>query len=466
VLPYAPGSPYHAAAPVCSSTDHACVDALACGLNKKGVFVCSNHNVDDDGSSVRAFHSPTRCVAPDLDHGWVSTHMEVNYDKPNLTLAKPMSNGFVRVNDATEQVDAGEGPTEDQTISYYDQTDLPFYYSLADTFAISDRQFASVLGPTIPNRFYLMAATSFGHLTTNDTVPPPGGYKPITGTIFDLLDAAGVTWADYFEDVPQAALFRTPDAHTLPLSVFLAQAAGVGPPLPSVVFVDPNLGATGTQNEDDEHPPTDIQRGQAHVSTVVNAIRNGPYWKDSVIFITHDEHGGFYDHAAPPPAAQGPARTPDGIAPGQCADLSAPPLSEQRGGGAECAANPISTTDTSVLDAEALCPALAKNPTGPYPAQCASFDQFGVRIPLIAVSPFSKPSYVSHVARDHTALLALIEQRFLKGPSSPRAHLTARDQHAASLEEMFDFDHSPSLGAAVGSAAPPVDDCTPTRAGP
>ena len=238
----------------------------------------------------------------------------------------------------------------------------------------------------------------------------------------------------------------------------------VGAPLPQVVFIDPNLGITGTAKEDDEHPPTDIQRGQAHVSDVVNAIRNGPYWKDSIIFITYDEHGGYYDHVRPPPAEQGGYRTPDGISPGQCEDLSAPPLSTKPGGGAECSVNPVSTTDTDVKDAEALCPQLAANPTGPYPASCASFDQYGIRVPFIAVSPFSKAAYVSHVAHDHTALLALIEKRFIGG--APPPHLTNRDGHAPSLEDMFDFDASPSLNAAVGSASPPAQDCTPSRVGP
>ncbi len=458
MLPYAPGSPYHAAAPFCSSDDHSCVDGLTCSPHK-GVLVCDNRNLDVDTTRVRAFHSPTRCIVPDLDHGWVSSHKELNYLHPNRTLLNSPSNGFVRVNDETDQPDGGESDVDDSTMSYFDQTDIAFYYGLAQNFAISDRQFASVIGPTIPNRFYLMAATAFGHLTTNDTIPPPGGYKPITGTIFDLLDRNNVTWTDYFEDAPQAFLFRNPDSHTLPLASFFIQAAGGAGGLPSVVFVDPNLGITGSGQEDDEHPPTDIQRGQAHVSDVVNAIRNGPYWKDSVILITHDEHGGYYDHVQPPAAAQGGARTPDGIAPGQCADLSNPPASEQPGGGAECAVNPISNTDTSVLDAEALCPDLANNPTGPFPARCASFDQFGIRVPLMAVSPFSKPAYVSHVARDHTAILALIEKRFLNG-----AHLTARDANAESLEDLFDFDHSPSLNTTVGSAGPPANDCTPPKA--
>jgi phospholipase C len=466
VLPYAPGTPYHAPRGSCAANDHQCVDGLTCSFNASHALVCANSNLDDSGPAVHAFHSPTRCIVPDLDHGWNATHHEINYNAPNHTLTNPLSDGFVRVNDATEQVDKGESPTEDQTISYFSQVDLPFYYGLAEKFAISDRQFASVLGPTIPNRFYLMAATSFGHLTTDDTIPPTGGYKPITGTIFDLLNKYKVSWADYFEDVPQAALFRAPDTHTLHLATFLQQAAGKGPALPQVVFVDPNLGTSGTAAEDDEHPPTDIQRGQKHVSDVVNAIRNGPYWKDSIIFITHDEHGGYYDHAKPPAAPQQSSRTPDGIFPGQCADLSNPPASKKPGGGAECATNLVSKTDTSVNDAERLCPALTKNPTGPFPAGCAAFDQLGVRVPLIAVSPFSKPHYVSHIARDHTAILAMIEKRFMQTAGLPRPHLTRRDAQAQTFEDMFDFDTSPSLRATVGSAAAPAKDCTPSRVGP
>jgi phospholipase C len=250
-----------------------------------------------------------------------------------------------------------------------------------------------------------MAATSFGHLTTDDTFPPPlplpPGYRPITGTIFDLLN---VSWADYFVDAPQGGSFlpfssTNVDPHFLPVSTFLAQAAAGT--LPQMSFVDPDFGLEGTAAENDEHPPTDIQRGQFYVSQIVNAVRNSPSWKDSVIFVTygdfrHHEHGGFYDHVRPPKASQGGALNPDGINPGQCEDLSNPPASEQPGGGAECSSNPISTTDTSVLDAEVLCPALALDPTGPYPAPCANFNQLGIRVPFLAISPFSKPHYVSH----------------------------------------------------------------------
>src|SRR5207245_7362500 len=138
-----------------------------------------------------------------------------------------------------------------------------------------------------------------------------------------------------------------------------------------------------------------------------------------------------YDHAHSPRARQGHQRTPDGIFPGQCEDLSNPPASEQPSGGAECSSNFVSTTDTSVKDAEALCPALAANPTGPYPAECASFDQLGFRVPLMAVSPFAKAQYVSHTVGDHTSLLAFIEKRFLSLDNpDERLHLTNRDLHA------------------------------------
>ena len=99
-----------------------------------------------------------------------------------------------------------------------------------------------------------------------------------------MLDKNNVSWADYFQDAPQGASFRLFGAtrsHFLPLTVFFAQAAGTAGygSLPEVGFVVPNFGLFGTQSENDEHPPTDIQRGQAYISQVLTAVRNGPYWQ-------------------------------------------------------------------------------------------------------------------------------------------------------------------------------------------
>jgi phospholipase C len=462
-LAYAPGSPYHAPAAGrtgCAGNDHRCVDGLRCALDPGGALHCSNTNLDDDGSTVAAFHDPNRCPGPDVDHGWASTHREVNFAQPNATRRQPLLDGFVRVNDETEQQDGTESPTDDETMGFYTQDDLPFYYDLAQQFAISDRFFSPMLGPTFPNRAYFAAATSFGHVSTADQIPPLEGYRPVGGTIWDLLDRNGVSWADYYQDLPQAASFRplgstVIDPHFQLLPVFVAQAAGLGD-LPAVSFVDPDFGALGTATENDEHPPTDIQRGQAFVAQVINAVRNGPHWADSVIFVVYDEHGGFYDHVAPPPAV-----APDPIQPGQCEDLSNPPASLQPGGGAGCSSNIKGDPDTSLAEAIALCPALAANPTGPYPAECARFDQDGVRVPFLAVSPFAKPRYVSHTIADHTSILAFIETAFLPRVHGHRQHLTRRDQEADALLDLFDFAGSPSLGTTVGIAAPPANDCTP-----
>src|SRR5215467_5638917 len=143
-LAYAPGGPYHSpgsnADPNdggCRKNDHSCVDGLSCMVSNSGQLTCFNSNIDDDGHTVLAFHDSRRCVAPDLDHGWAGTHNEANFSHPNSTLFQSLNDGFVRQNDATEQHDSGvENATEDQTMNFYNQDELPFYYDLAEKFAL------------------------------------------------------------------------------------------------------------------------------------------------------------------------------------------------------------------------------------------------------------------------------------------------------------------------------------------
>jgi phospholipase C len=178
-LAYAPGSVYHTVdadggrnGGGCRHDDHSCVDGLTCRVANDGTLSCTNANIDAGAGKVFAFHDTNRCVKPDLDQGWVAAHHEANFDHPNASLRHFRGDGFVRQNDLTEQIDNGtESPTEDETMGFYTQAELPFYYDLAQKFAISDRHFSSVLGPTFPNRSYSLAATSFGHLTTNDEIP-------------------------------------------------------------------------------------------------------------------------------------------------------------------------------------------------------------------------------------------------------------------------------------------------------
>src|SRR5690349_8580064 len=111
-LAYAPGSPYHQPSAAqggspggCDPSDDGCIDGLGCCCGGPGNLTCSNRRVDQDGSIVRAFHDPHVCVSLDLDHGWPGTHHEINFADGNLSLLQPLNDGFVRVNDASEQPD-------------------------------------------------------------------------------------------------------------------------------------------------------------------------------------------------------------------------------------------------------------------------------------------------------------------------------------------------------------------------
>jgi phospholipase C len=162
---------------------------------------------------------------------------------------------------------------------------------------------------------------------------------------------------------------------------FADAAAGT---LPDVSFVDPSfMGDVNTQS--DEHPPANAQVGQAFVAGVIDALMESPLWPSSALFLTYDEHGGFYDHVPPPPACP-----PDDIAP---------------------------------LLLEGDTP--------------ADFDRYGFRVPLVVVSPFAKKRFVSHVVHDHTSILRFIETRF------DLPALTRRDANADPMLEFFDFTTPP-----------------------
>jgi phospholipase C len=317
-----------------------------------------------NGPNIKPFHATDLCTVADLNHEWTGTHLE--YDGGRM-------DGFT-----VQNVDPKD-PTGSRTMGYFDQSDLPFYYSLANTFGVGDRNFASVLGPTYPNRFYEMTGTSFGHIR-ND-FPPAGGYTQ--PTIFGRLQAAGISWKVYYALVPTASFFADVQAHPdhlAPIAQYYADAkAGT---LPQVAFVEPRYIGDVTQ-EADEHPPSNPQVGQQFTSTIVNALMASPNWSSSAFILTYDEHGGYYDHVAPPRAPK-----PDDI----------PPM--------------LKPGDINV-----------------------GFDRFGIRVPFVMVSPFSRPHFVSHDVQDHTSILKLIETRFGLQP------LTQRDAHADNLLDYFDFDH-------------------------
>jgi phospholipase C len=341
----------------------------------------SNPNpVTPSGPPIPAFHKTSYCEVADLNHSWNGTHQEID---------NGLMDGFTAAN-----VNSND-PTGSRTMGYYDQTDLPFYYAMYKTFATSDRYFASAPTQTFPNRFYLLAGTSFGHIANDlPNLPSQTGFNQ--PTIFNLLDAAHITWKVYFSQVPFAGLFTYVQQHPLnlaPVAQYYVDAATGN--LPQVSFVDPIFVATA-QTETDEHPPSNVQVGEYFSASVINALMHSPNWSSSALFFTYDEHGGFYDHVAPPAAV-----TPDDI----------PPM--------------LAAGDT--------------------PGQ---FNEYGIRVPVAVISPFSKPGYVSHVVNDHTSILKFIETRF--GLPS----LTRRDAAASPMLDFFDFSRASFASPPTLPAAP------------
>jgi phospholipase C len=317
--------------------------------------------LNTQGVPVHPFHFQTECTEG-VGPSWTNSWKDANGGKMNM---------FINTGTAPSQYD----PTGTRVMGYYDQTDLPYYYELATQFATSDRYFASLLSGTNPNRMYLFAGTSFGHV--NPDHPPTGGWPQ--RTIFDNLDAAGITWWYYYQDkgiyLPEWQTYQRDASKLRSISNWNTDIQNEAT-LPQVIFIE-----RGGPTLIDEHPPSTIQKGAANTANILNALMASPSWPSSAFILTYDEYGGQYDHVIPPRMVP-----PDGIA---------PILSQGE-------------------------------PAG-------SFKYAGYRVPITVISPWVKPHYVSHVWRDHTSILRFIEDRF------GVAKLSARDAAADNMMEFFDF---------------------------
>ncbi|HEX9519671.1 MAG TPA: alkaline phosphatase family protein [Streptosporangiaceae bacterium] len=233
---------------------------------------------DGAGGKVAPFQF-TSLGTPDIGHSWNAVHSEWNGG---------MMNGFY----TTDGINC---------MGYYTAAALPYYYSLFDDFTLCGNYFCSVLGPTWPNRFYLAAGTS-GGITTNGV----WGYGvfdyPI---ILDLLDATGVTWKVYnigWDSVPfgnsdNVFVFWRRWAHdqrTRGSKGDYLNDLRLGR-LPQVSFIVPSF-ARGW----DEHPPADVSVGMGIQQELITALQASSAWQSSAYILTYDEHGGYFDHVAPP----------------------------------------------------------------------------------------------------------------------------------------------------------------------
>jgi phospholipase C len=321
-------------------------------------------NPDKNGVAVAPFHLATTCINSDPGHQWAEMHRQVNGGAMD---------GFVASGADTT------GNDGHFVMGYYGPDDFPFYYWLANTFAINDRHFAAARSGTWPNRNFLLLGTADGVTCTYCGLP-----NPSTPTIFDELDAAGVTWGAYTDSEPFDGTLGWEAPHPGLNTFEQFQADARAGTLPGVSFVD------GIAFIQDEHPTADIQLGEKWTRIVYDEVRGGPQWPETAMIWTYDEAGGFADHVPPSNSA--------------------------------CVARPGNAADTP-------------------------FTEQGVRIPLVVISPYARPHYVSHVAQDHTAITRFIEAVF----GLPA--LTARDANSDALLDMFDFGCPPAL---LDAPAPPL----------
>ena len=270
---------------------------------------------------------------------------------------------------------AAANPDGKRALYHYDEKTLNYYYALANVFALADHYFAAVPGPTYPNRMFMHSATSFGHVT--NSAPPPEAERR---SIFDQLEETGKSWIIYhegttYEQTIYQRLYAEKGDHFRSIDEYHKDArAGK---LPFYAWVE---SSHNKADATDEHAPANVQLGQAWVGSIVKSLMAGPNWSRSVLFLTYAEHGGFYDHVVPP---------------GTCKPDNERPHIASRG--------PV------------------------------EFDELGVRVPLIAISPYSRPHYVTSQVRSHTSLLRLIQAR------AGLPALTHRDANSEPPLEMFEF---------------------------
>ena len=192
-------------------------------------------------------------------------------------------------------------------MGYHTAANVPIYDALVRDFALCQRWFAPHPGPTFCNRFYettgRLNIDPYGFWENDNSSPLRPAFTP---TIFDHLTDAGISWK-YFES--HYCFLRFFEGHTFDSTniatfddpefgfVNLARTGN----LPSVTFIDPHF-IELPPDANCDGPPADIAQGQKLVEQVVNAVVAGPAWEKTLLIVTYDEHGGFYDHVPPPPA--------------------------------------------------------------------------------------------------------------------------------------------------------------------
>jgi phospholipase C len=379
-----------------------------------------------DGEPVHPHHLASTLQHPgNPSQTWRACHIQYGEGR---------NDGFVR---SVEECD----PNADRTVpmGFWAREDLPFYAGLAGTFALADHWHCSLLGPTFPNRRYLVAGTSNGLI---DDAFEALLDRPRNGTIFEMLDRHGISWTNYHQVSSLRIILRralgagglrsgrilrllatalvprlfklgldnlqfTADLYPLGLRSCIGHLKSIdrffddarAGRLPAFSLVDPDFQVSSEEN------PQDIHLGEGFAAAVINAVMQGKGWSKTLLVWLYDEHGGYFDHVPPPAAVE-----PDDVPPHSLLDAGARVRWILRRLG-----------DLSQLQA-------ADSGGG-------RFDRLGFRVPAVVVSPYAKPGYVSSTLYDHTSVLKLVETRFGLPP------LTRRDAAAADMTDLLDLEN-------------------------
>jgi phospholipase C len=277
------------------------------GLAIDGLTGCET-NPGENGSPVGVHRLKSTRFPTDVGHAFRDVAEQL--EGPNQ--------GFVR----NYLRHAARAAAPDLVMGYHDESQVWAYDYLARNFAVCDRWFASVPGPAVPNRLFSLAGSSDGDTDHAKGVKIYEGLR----TVFDCLDQAlgdrakDERWGYYFHDLPMLVLLEQHLDELSPGSLrkVLAWLTGCTPRirkidvfferaragrLPAVSWIDPNFADIG-QSDDDRPPKSDIHDGQSLVAKVYNAILGGgsDLWTKTLLVVLYDEHGGFFDHVAPPPS--------------------------------------------------------------------------------------------------------------------------------------------------------------------
>ena len=351
----------------------------------EGVDASRDQNCGPDGRQVPVSTSAEWALAHDPGHEFPDVREQLCGS--GGTYPQINNSGFVSNYAKVDPAHPGD------IMKCYAPEQLPVINTLAREFAVCDHWFSSLPGPTWPNRFFIHAASSAGldHSPTTANIASSiliNGYKFENGTIYDRLDGEGISWAIYKGDpFPQTLAISGMTERLVEgrFHEFKEFGRHVQDPnySTSYTFIEPDYHvAADFAGGNSQHPKDDVTRGEALLKEVYEAIRNSPHWENSVLIVTYDEHGGFYDHVPPP-------RT---VAPG----------------------DPITDPENNRYNFD--------------------FTQLGVRVPAIIISPLIPGNIIDHTVYDHTSALATVEHIFGLLP------LTARDQQANTLNHLFSLE--------------------------